>query len=64
MTSIKRDNVQRKHGKFDRDRVGRPSPATAAQRRLSAARPGAARESPSHVGPRDPRFGYLRQSHD
>jgi len=59
MTSIKRDNVQRKHGKFDRDRVGRPSPATAAQRRLSAAR-----ESPSHVGPRDPRFGYLTQSHD
>ena len=65
MTSIKRDDVERKRRELSRDGVGRRlSPAIDARQRLSATRPGAARDSASHVGPRDPRFDYLTHSHD
>ena len=64
MTSIKRDEVERTRGERGRDRAGRPSPAIAARRRLSATRPGAVRNGASPFGPRDPRFDYLTHSHD
>ena len=65
MTSIKRDEVERKRRELGRDCVGRPpTPVTAARRRLSATRIGASRNSASPFGPRDPRFDYLTHSHD
>ena len=64
MTSIKRDEVERKRRELGRDCVGRRSPAVAARRRLSATRLGASRNSASPFGPRDPRFDYLTHSHD
>jgi hypothetical protein len=66
MTSIKRDEVERKRRELGRDCVGRRSPAIAAGRRLSATRLGlgASRNSASPFGPRDPRLDYLTHSHD
>jgi hypothetical protein len=64
MTSIKRDEVERKRRELGRDSVGRRSPAIAARRRVSATGLGAGRNSASPFGPRDPRFDYLTHSHD
>ena len=64
MTSIKRDEVERKRRELGRDCAGRRSPALVARRRLSATRLGASRNSASPFAPRDPRFDYLTHSHD
>jgi len=65
MTSTKRDDAARRRGEFSRDGVGRRlSPTIDARQRPNATRRGAARNSASHVGTRDPRFDYLTHSHD
>jgi hypothetical protein len=65
MTRINSDEVQRKRGELRRNADGRRlPPVTAARQRLSATRPGAARNNASHHGPRDPRFDYLTHPHD
>ena len=64
MTSIKRDEVERKRRELGRDCAGRRSLAVAARRRLSATRLGAGRNSASPFPPRDLRFDYLTHSHD
>jgi hypothetical protein len=65
VTNIKSAVVQRKRGELRRNAVGRrATPVTAARRRLGATGPGGARDSASHLGPRDPRFDYLTHSHD
>jgi hypothetical protein len=65
MTSTKRDDVARKRGELSRDGVSRRlSPAIDGQRRLNSQRRGAARNNASHVGPRDPHYEYLTDSHD
>lgn len=65
MTSLKRDDVERKRRELGRDGVGRRlSPAIDARQPLSAKRLGRARNSASPFGPRDPRFDYLTHSYD
>ena len=65
MTSIKRDDLERKRREPGRDGTGRRlSPAIGARQRLSATQRSADRNSASHFGPRDPRFDYLTHSHD
>jgi len=65
MTSTPRNKAARRRGEFNRDGVGRRlSPAIDARRRLNAQRRGTGGTSASYVGPRDPRYDYLTQSHD
>jgi hypothetical protein len=65
MTSIKRDDLERKRREPGRNGTGRRlSPAVGARQRLSATQRSADRNSASHFGPRDPRFDYLTHSHD
>ncbi len=65
MTSTTRDDAARRRGEFSRDGVGRRlSPAIDARRRLNGQRRGTAGTSARPVGPRDPRYDYLTQSHD
>jgi hypothetical protein len=65
MAGTKRNELARKRGELSHDGVGRRlSPAIDARRRLNTQRRGAGGSSASRVGPRDPRYDYLTQSHD
>jgi hypothetical protein len=65
MTSIKRDDLERKRSERSRDGVGRRlSRAIDARQGLRAAQRSAECNSASHFDPRDPRFDYLTHPHD
>ena len=65
MTSIKRDDLERKRREPSRNGIGRRlSPAIGRRQGLSATQRSTDRNSASHFGPRDPRFDYLTHSHD
>jgi hypothetical protein len=65
MTGTKRDDMARKRGELNHDRVGRRQPpAMDARRGLNAHRRGAGGTSAGRFGPRDPRYDYLARSHD
>jgi hypothetical protein len=65
MTRTEHNQAARRRGELTRDRGSRRlSPAIEARRRVNALQVDGTRTKADPIGPSDPRYAYLTQSHD
>jgi hypothetical protein len=65
MKQTEHDSAARRRGELTHDRGSlRLSPAIDARRRLNTRRPDGPRTKANPLGPSEPRYAYLTQSHD